>query len=187
MKVPIFLEVLFMSWGACALIGAICTALSMVGWPYAMQFVPEITFVSTNIVAIVSGVLGILLMSFLGKRESGFAKFLFFVLCPLCFGIFYYYFGGSALFFGADWWKAALSGGASVLLFIVCMVILNAMDVVNHGFAFWIAGLFFLGVAIGLYFLIEMWAGKEVATLFTSTAMITYGFFNCVTAMFPEW
>ena len=175
-----------MSLGACALLGAICTALAMVGWPYAMQFLPELTFASPMTIGIAGGVIGVVIMLLFGRSRSAFGKFLFFLLCPLFIGVFYYFMGGSTLFFGADWWKAILAAGTPALLFVVCMVILNAMDVARHGFAFWVAGIFFFGIAVGLYFLIKMWIGEEIANLFTTTATVTYAFFSSISSMFPE-
>ncbi len=179
-----------MNLGACALIGVICTALALVGWPYVLRFLPalpEVSFLTPTVIAIAALVLFFLIMVICTvKRRSVGAKVVFFLFAPLFAGIAWHFGGSAGVFFGEEWWKAILAAGIPLVLILIGMVILNAMDVNRHGFAFWVAIIFFVGVAIGLYFLLKQWIGEAMASLFSTSAWIGVAFTNNTTDFFPE-
>ena len=180
-----------MNLGVCALIGVICTAMALAGWPFAFRFLPalpEVSFLTPNVISIAALVLFVLIIVICtAKRRSTGAKVVFFLFAPLFAGVAWHFGRFAGVFFGEEWWKAILAAGIPLVLILIGMVILNAMDVDRHGFAFWVAIIFFVGIAIGLYFLLKQWIGEAMASLFSTSAWIGVAFTNSTIDFFSEY
>lgn len=179
-----------MSLGLCAFLGSICTVLSYFVWPflidYLLKFLPDISFIPNKFFIIAAAILFFILFSicFFNKNKT-LSKFSFFLMVPLFFGIMFY-FGDKTVFLAQEWWMTLLAAGAGLILLVVSEIILNAMDVKDHIFAFWLAIVFFIGVAIGLFFLMKMMINDNFASVFSSCAIQALIFTGWISDFFPE-
>ncbi|MBE6554900.1 MAG: hypothetical protein E7663_01505 [Ruminococcaceae bacterium] len=155
------------------LIGILCTALSFV-WLFAMNKIPFFsTDLATIVIVVALAVAALLLVISMKKYHRALTIFANMITAPLTCALLLPLFGAESAFLRLSLPRAAMAIGGALLLMLIYLVIINAMDVVRHRFAPWLAFAFFFAVTVGIYFILKMAISPDFAATFSTAAIVS--------------
>lgn len=156
---------------AASITGFICTALSC-ALMYAMQIFPILSAKFVVITMIVVGAVLLVIVECLRKKDCKVLKVLLFLIAsPIFYAAILHSLFSKYGFLQQGWLLNAIAIGGAIVLLAIYLIIIGGIDS-SKTFSFMIAGLFFIGLTIGIYFLLKLMITPAFASTFAACALI---------------
>lgn len=161
-----------MGLAALSVLGFACTLLSF-GWLYALEVIPffQTTPATVIVIATVAIVCVISIIAH-AKRITGLEVVMYLVSWPFCFASVMKLLGFGSSMTSLAWWQNGIAIAAGIVLLVVFLMIINAMDTERHSVTFWVTFAFFVAVAVGVAYVLNLLFSREFATMFALCAML---------------